>query len=290
MSTMAQNRIRVFERAGLRFPTEDHGPLDGEPVLLLHGWPQDARSWDRLVPLLVDEGYRVLAPTLRGATPEANPSSRWAYRSDELLADATAMIETIGRPVHVVGHDWGAALAWTTAARRPDLVATLTAVSVPHPAAFLAGMRRPRQLAKSWYMAFFQLPFLPELVLGSAVVRTRVLRRAGQAPGVAARDSGRLESYALRRGGLNWYRGAALTPVRDMGGPSTVPTLQVWSDQDVAVARETVEGAARYVQAPYRLLALDGVSHWIPDAAPEQLASALVSHFGRDEPAPDVPG
>lgn len=283
MSPAVPDRIAAFERAGLRFPTDDLGPPDGDPVLLLHGWPQDARSWDRVSPLLAAQGYRVFVPTLRGATHEANPASRRSYRTGDLLADATAMIAAIGRPVHIVGHDWGAALAWTTAARRPDLVTTLTAVSVPHPAAFLAGLGRPRQLAKSWYMAFFQLPVLPELVLASSVVRRRVLGAAGQTPDVADRDSARLSTYALRRGGLNWYRGAALTRPRDMGGPTTVPTLQVWSEQDVAVSRETVERSARYVHGPYQLLALDGVSHWVPDAAPEQLVEALSNHFGRRE-------
>lgn len=281
-------RIGVFQRDGLRFPTSDVGPLDGEPVLLLHGWPQDSRSWSTVASLLAAQGYRVFAPTLRGATREANPRSRRAFRTPEQLADAEAIIETIGRSVHVVGHDWGAALAWTLAARRPDLVRTMTAVSVPHPLAFMGGLRRPQQMAKSWYMAFFQLPLIPELVLASPSMRTRVFSQAGQTPEVARRDAARLGTYAMRRGGFNWYRGAAITAPREHGGTVPVPTLQVWSDRDVAISRRTVERAREYTTGPYELLVLEGVTHWIPDAVPEQLVSALVRHFERSERTSDA--
>ncbi|TAM84519.1 MAG: alpha/beta fold hydrolase [Jatrophihabitans sp.] len=272
------DRVAAFTRADLTFPTEDTGPIDGEPVLLLHGWPQDGRSWDRVTPALTAAGYRSFAPTLRGATPGANPRPRRAYRGPELLGDVAAMIERIGAPVHLVGHDWGAALAWTVAVRRPDLVTTLTAVSVPHPAAFLNALRRPAQLRRSWYMAFFQLPVVPELALAADGVRRRVLRASGQSSAAARRDAGRLDSYALRRGGFNWYRGALLSAPRDLG-PATVPVLQVWSDGDVAVGRASIEASRAYARGGYRLVVLEGVSHWIPDVAADRLSDALLAHL-----------
>ena len=189
MGSTETARIERFRRAGLVFPTSDTGPLDGPPVLLLHGWPQDGRSWDAVTPGLNAAGYRTYAPTLRGATASANPASRRAYRSAELLADVEAMVGAIGRPVHLVGHDWGAALAWTVAARRPDLARTLAAISVPHPAAFREALKGGRQLRKSWYMGFFQLPVLPELALGPRAARLRLLGSSGQDADSARRDA-----------------------------------------------------------------------------------------------------
>lgn len=278
---MTRRRLTSVEREGLVFPIVDRGPLDGPPVLLLHGWPQDGESWRDVSDLLVAEGYRTFAPTLRGATITANPRRRSAFRSGELLADVVAMIEAIGAPVHLVGHDWGAALAWTVAARRPDLVRSLSAVSVPHPAAFLKALRRPGQASKSWYMGFFQLPVIPEIALAGRAFRTRALLGSGQKGVALRRDAARLNSHALRRGGLNWYRGAPLTPPKDLGGPTEVPVLQVWSDRDVAIARSTVEQSERYASGSYELVVLKGVSHWIPDEAPDALVQALLAHFGR---------
>lgn len=278
---MRADRLTSVQHAGLVFPIVDTGPIDGTPVLLLHGWPQDGGSWTSVADELAASGYRTFAPTLRGAVASANPRRRRAFRSGELLEDVVAIIEAIGMPVHLVGHDWGAALAWTVAARRADLVRTLTAVSVPHPAVFLKALRGPRQASKSWYMALFQLPLLPELGLASTAVRTRALRSSGQSPAGARRDAARLHTHALRRGGLHWYRGAPLTRPIDLGGPVSVPVLQVWSDQDVAIARSTIERSRDYAAGEYELVVLGGVSHWIPDEAPAELARMVHGHIHR---------
>ncbi|PTR37466.1 pimeloyl-ACP methyl ester carboxylesterase [Rhodococcus sp. OK611] len=276
---MSSGRIASFRRDGLVFDVRDTGPLDGVPVVLLHGFPQDSRSWDRLAPLLHRRGFRTLAPDLRGASPGARPRSRWAYRSSQLTADVVALIEQAGAgPVHLVGHDWGAAAAWSTAAARPDLVRTLTTLSVPHPAAFVQAVLTSSQVLKSWYMLAFQVPVLPELVLSRGAMR-RQLIATGMSPDDATRDAVPMREKARARGGLNWYRGMAFTTPGRASASVRVPTLHVWSDGDTAIGPVGAALTPRYVDAPYIFEVLEGVSHWIPDEAPERVDALLGEHL-----------
>ena len=147
------------------FDVLDDGPVDGEPVVLLHGWPERATVWRHVAPILNAAGYRTLAMDRRGFAPGARPKRRRDYKLPILAADVAALIDEIGGSAHVVGHDWGAAVAWTVAGHYPDQVRTLTAVSVGHPAAFMKAMVKSDQLLKSYYMLAFNLPFLPELLV-----------------------------------------------------------------------------------------------------------------------------
>src|SRR5215213_5684608 len=126
-------RLRSYRHDGLTFDVEDEGPLEGDPVVLLHGFPQRSTCWRLVVPLLHARGLRTYAPDQRGYSPSARPARRRDYRLERLVDDVLALVEAIGRPVHLVGHDWGAVVAWALASQRPDDVRTLTAVSVPHP-------------------------------------------------------------------------------------------------------------------------------------------------------------
>ncbi len=130
-------RITTIQRQGLTFDVFDEGPLDGEVVVLLHGFPERSTSWRYVVPLLHERGYRTIAMDQRGYSPGARPKRRWNYRIRQLTDDVLALIDRIGGPVHLVGHDWGAVPSWAIATQRPDRLRTLTAVSVPHPMAFL---------------------------------------------------------------------------------------------------------------------------------------------------------
>ncbi|GAB4585790.1 alpha/beta fold hydrolase [Nocardia sp. IFM 10818] len=219
-----------------------------------------------------------LTPDLRGATPTAAPRWRWQYRLDELAADVLAIIDSIGRPVHVVGHDWGAAAAWAAAISGPDRVLSLAALSVPHPGAFARAMMTSRQSVASWYMYFFQLPLLPELTVRTALFR-RMLRQTGQSADMAQREADRLRDRAIARGGLHWYRGMPFSSPRFLRGRVTVPVLQVWSDSDTAVHSTGVKLTRRFADGPYRLEVLPGVSHWIPEEAPGPVSRLLVEHF-----------
>ncbi|REE99895.1 alpha/beta fold hydrolase [Thermomonospora umbrina] len=281
-------RITSFERNGLVFDVVDQGPLDGDVVVLLHGFPQTASSWDALAPLLHESGYRTLAPCQRGYAPRARPRGRFAYRMSQLVDDVLALIETArpgGGKVHVVGHDWGAAVAWTLAANRPDVVATVTALSVPHPAAFMWSLFTGRQFLMSWYMYAFQIPWLPELVVRRLHrrARTRLIEgvaAGGQTKANAARDADHLVNSGALTPALNWYRGMPFNSPRGLARV-TVPALYIWSDKDPALSRKGAERTRRFVTGPYTFHTLTGVGHWIPEQAPQEVAELLRPHLVR---------
>jgi pimeloyl-ACP methyl ester carboxylesterase len=272
-------RLTTFTRDGLAFDVRDTGPLDGTPVVLLHGFPQDSRCWDQVAPLLHEQGYRTLAPDQRGYSPGARPRHRAAYRTTELVADIVALVETsdLG-PVHLVGHDWGAVVAWSLAARHPDLLRSLTALSVPHPAAFVRSMLTSPQALKSWYTLAFQLPWLPELELRSPHF-AKALRGTGQSRVAAARDAELMRQPGAAHAALGWYRAMVLPPSLTTAPKVRVPTLYVWSDGDTAVGPWGGGRNPQYLDAPYTRVVLEGVSHWIPDEAPDRLADLLLKHF-----------
>jgi pimeloyl-ACP methyl ester carboxylesterase len=282
---MSSHRIETFTREGLEFDVRDSGPLDGVPVILLHGFPQDSRCWDALCPLLHARGYRTVAPDQRGYSPHARPHGRRAYRLSELVKDVVELVQVVGRgPVHLLGHDWGAAVAWEVASQRPDLLRSLTALSVPHPAAFTQALFTSPQALRSWYMLFFQLPWLPERALATEVSEG-LLRSTGMSPHAAARDANLLRDPDTARAALNWYRAIMfsrpLTLPVGLTSPVkiTVPTLYVWSDRDPAIGPRGAQLTARHVAGPYSYEVLDGVSHWIPEEAPERLDALLATHF-----------
>ncbi len=196
------------------------------------------------------------------------------------MADAVAVIDAVagasGR-VHVVGHDWGAAVAWRLAARHPGRVRSLTAVSVPPPAAYARSLVTTRQGLASGYLFAFQLPWLPERVLGPRLATA--LRGSGQSRERAERDAAGLADPAALTAALNWYRAIPFTAGEGADPPVTVPTLFVWSDGDTAVTRQAVDQAHRHVDGPFRFVELRGVSHWIPDEAPDQLAELVLAHL-----------
>lgn len=276
---------RVTIVAAGTLDVREAGPVGGTPVLLLHGFPQGADSWDAVAPALAGAGYRTVAPDQRGYSPGVRPASRGDYRLDTLVADAVAVIDdrADGR-AHVVGHDWGAAVAWRLAARHPDRVRTLTALSAPPAAAFARSLVTTRQFLASWYFLAFQVPGLAErfLAAGDAPYSRRftaALRQSGQSRERARRDAARLADPGALTAALNWYRGVLAGRPGPDDPPVTVPTLFVWSDGDVAITRESTALVHRYVTGPYRYAELRGVSHWIPEEAPDALVELLLPHL-----------
>jgi pimeloyl-ACP methyl ester carboxylesterase len=271
-------RLTTIERDGLTFDVVDTGPEDGDPVVLLHGFPERATCWREVAPLLNARGLRTYALDQRGASPGARPQGRRAYAVEEFAADAHALAEAIGRPVHLVGHDWGSATAWIAAAMRPELFRTLTAVSVPHPFAFTRAMTRSSQGLKSWYMLFFNIPWLPErLAAKPRGFFDRSLRGSGMSRDDVARFRTEMVDDGALPGGLGWYRAIFLSKAPAEHRTVRVPTTMVWSDRDDFIGRRSVELTAECVDAPYELVVLDGVDHWIPTHAPEQLADAILA-------------
>lgn len=271
-------RLERFHHEGLTFDVHDSGPEDGDPIVLLHGFPERATSWRHVEPLLHAAGLRTYALDQRGYSPGARPEGRRHYRTELLAGDVAALVRTIGRPVHLVGHDWGAIVAWTVAGLHPDLVRTLTAVSVPHPAAFRRSMTSSPQALRSWYIGLFQVPRLPELLLGLS--GGRFLERAMIATGMSREDVTRVQDEVVATGALphalGYYRALPLSDRSVLGRTVRVPTTLVWSTGDTALDRRGAELTGDHVDAPYELVVLDGVSHWIPTHAPEALAEAIL--------------
>ncbi len=258
------------------------GPADGEPVLLLHGFPEGARCWDQVGPLLGTAGLYVVAPDQRGYSAGARPEQAQAYALDRLVDDAVGFVAAMGRgSAHVVAHDWGAIVGWTLAARHPELVRTLTAVSVPHPAAFGAALRDdPDQQQRSAYMRLFRTEGKAEQVL--AADGGARLRRMFDGSGLSAADVSAVVDPLLEPGvltaALSWYRGMHRADFASIP-PVPVPTTYVWGAGDVAVGRVAAYGCAAQVTGPYRFVELDGVGHWIPEQRAEDLATLVVARI-----------
>ena len=265
---------------GLTFDVFEGGPADGEPVLLLHGFPQDHREFDLLTPRLHAAGLRTYALDQRGYSPGARPAEVSAYKLDEAVADAIAVLDALGvESAHVIGHDWGANVGWLLAAGHPDRVRTLTAVSVPHPRALGLALRvRPSQRARLSYFALFRSPIAERVLLARDAAALRwMMAPLGERAALyveAMRELGRLT------GGLNWYRAISADQVRHTA-VVRVPTTYVWSDRDGVVSLTAALRTRDWVEADYQLVAMRGISHWVPEQAAGALADAALERIGR---------
>lgn len=271
--------MQQYSRDGLTFDLSDDGPADAPAVVLLHGFPENRTCWWAMTPLLVREGFRVLAPDQRGYSPRARPLARRAYAMSELVADVLALVDAAGAgKVHLVGHDWGGAVAWSFAHAHPDRLHTVTSLTTPHPRAFAKSMVTSRQALHSWYMAMFQLPFLPEAGIaarGGANFR-RGLVRSGLDPEAADRYATLLSDRAAARAAVNWYRALPLS--RPIEGKVTVPALYVYAGGDQFLGRKAAQLTGDYVAAPYRFELLEGRSHWLPEQEPAEVARLVTEH------------
>jgi pimeloyl-ACP methyl ester carboxylesterase len=280
-----------FEHDGLRFEVWDAGPREGVPVILLHGFPQNRDCWKNVIPLLTSEGYRVLAPNQRGYSSSARPRGRRAYRMERLTADIVALADSIGaRRFHVVGHDWGGAVAWALAARHPDRVHTMTSLATPHPQAMAKAVRSSDQALRSWYVALFQLPWVPELALRrpASVAFQRALVRSGLDENDARDYVSRLGEPGAATAALNWYRALPFATKVDRGA-STVPTLYVHGSDDFALGQRAAELTGEHVDGAYHFVSAQDQGHWLPERAPELVAGLFMeharsSHLGVGEP------
>jgi pimeloyl-ACP methyl ester carboxylesterase len=272
--------VDSFCRDGLTFDVIDAGPEDGEPVVLLHGFPQDATAWNRMTPALHRHGLRTLAPHQRGYSPMTRPRGRGRYRLRETTGDVLALLDAAGLgSAHVVGHDWGGIVAWALGAWHPERVRTLTVLSVPHPAAMARAMVTSDQALRSYYMALFQLPLLPErlLLAGGGAALRRMLRHGGLPAEAVDHYVARMCEPGALSAALGWYRALPWNG-RDPVGTVRVPTLHVWSTGDAFLGRAGIDATEQYVDAPYRLEVLDDVTHWIPELAPDRITELVSAH------------
>ena len=266
-----------------RFRARVTGPENGRLVLLLHGFPQSSLAWRRQLATLAEAGYRAVAPDQRGYSPKARPEGVEHYATDHLVADALAIVDEMGgHKVDVVGHDWGAWVAWQLAARYPERLRTLTAVSVPHPVALSEAILSGKgdQAARSAYIAFFRQEGIAEktLLLNDGDGLRKMLAATGLPDSDADTYVGLMREPGALTAALNWYRAVSPEDAQGMA-PITTPTMYVWSDQDVALGRHAAEATAAQVEGPYRFEVLEGVSHWIPEVAADQLDCLLLEHL-----------
>ena len=270
-----------FTRDGLTFDVSDDGPAAGRVVIALHGFPEDRLCWTGIAAQLAAAGHRVLAPDQRGYSPGARPAGRRAYVIEELTADVLALADQVGAErFDVMGHDWGAAVAWTLAARHPERIRTLTALSVPHTRSFLEATWHGPQLLRSWYMLAFQAPALPEAVFQRIGTEraVRALQDAGLDAGDATRFAARFAQPGAMTGPINWYRAIPFA-ISDPLPPVTTPTLYVWGDRDRFVTRWAADNCARFVTGPYRYEPLAGLSHFLPTEAADRVGPMVVEHL-----------
>ena len=271
-------RIRKVPVRDLIFDVAEQGVPGGRPVLLLHGFPQTHRAFDGVAARLAASHapLRLLAPDQRGYSPGARPAEASAYALPALASDMVGLLDACGiEHVDLVGHDWGAMVAWYLAARYPDRVRTLTAVSVPHPAAFAEALGQSAQQRKmSEYVHLFREPEKAVgVLLEDDARRLRNLYHPLPDSVIETHLSVLGEPEALRAA-LNWYRAAKF------GEGSSVPAIEapvvfVWSSGDIAISRDAAELCVNHAAGLYRFVELDGVSHWIPDEAPDALVAAF---------------
>ena len=255
-----------------------------DAVILLHGFPEQPSTWDAVAPVLRERGYRVFTPRQRGYDPANRPLGRRSYATRELAADVLRVAdrERIDR-FHLVGHDWGAILAWWLAALEPARLFTMTSLAVPHPNAMREVALRSKQLLQSYYVALFQLPWLPEramLARDGAVLRRALSRSGLPAPYVDDFVREMQEPGALTAA-ISWYRGASTRRLVTLPDVTDVPVLYVWGSRDIALSRAAAEATARHVRSRYRFVPLDGASHWLPQAHADDVLPPLLEHLSR---------
>ena len=280
--------IRVAAN-GLEFAVDTCG--DGRKfALCLHGFPESRFSWRFQLPMLAALGYTAWAPDLRGYGESARPNGIAAYRISELLKDVAGLIDAarargLDGEIVLIGHDWGGALGWFFVLNAVRTIDRFIVMNLPHPDLFARGLRTARQLRRSWYIFFFQLPVLPERVLAAnnAAWIARAFR--GMAVDKSRFPDAVLDVYrrnALAPGALtamiNWYRANFRNPFRNLTSTKrlAVPTLMLWGERDSALGRELTVGTETLVD-DFTLRYLPNVSHWVQQEAPEAVNAMIVA-------------
>jgi epoxide hydrolase 4 len=273
---------------GVRLHCAVAGPEDGPLVVALHGFPEFWRGMSGVLVALASAGYRVVAPDQRGYGLSEKPTGIDAYRIEELSADVVGIVDAFGREKsYVVGHDWGAAVAWWLAITRPDLVERVVVVNVPHPSVFAREVRKNRrQLRKSWYIFAIQVPWLPEQVAFGSRTRGRFARLiAGTAnpgsftPAYLAGLESAWGQPGAATGMMHWYRASVRRrPERLADKRVHVPMLIIWGRKDVALSDTMVAPSADLCD-DVRVAYFDDATHWVLHDEPEATSRLIIDFF-----------
>ena len=274
----------------VRLSLVEAGPVTAPAVLLLHGFPEFSYSWRHQIHFLAQAGFRVLAPDLRGYNTSDKPVGVKEYRIDRLVADVINLLDRHQiREVYLAGHDWGGIIAWHVAMWHPERIAKLAILNAPHPAAYLRELRTPSQLMRSWYVFFFQLPWLPELLMrANNFAALRHLFREGPArlSPTPDEDVDRYLAAISRPGALtamiNYYRAAMRMvpfPASRRFPPIHMPTLLIWGCQDRYLTPSLADGLEAWVTRLH-VERLPEATHWVQNDAPDKVNRLLGDFFG----------
>ncbi|MGD8462892.1 MAG: alpha/beta hydrolase [Anaerolineae bacterium] len=270
---------------GLRLHAVLAGPEDGPLAVLLHGFPECWYSWRHQIAALGEAGYRVVAADQRGYNLSDKPPGVASYQIDHITADILGLIHAMGyEQATLVAHDWGGVAAWHFAMDYPQIVDRLVVMNAPHPVAFARELRNNRsQQLKSWYVAAFQLPWLPETLLAlSPRATTRLfLRRTAVRPGAFSDADLEVMAAALAQPGampamIHWYRAALRYPAARRSQVIACPTLLIWAEDDVALGLELTHGLARWVP-DLQIHTIPGCGHWVQNEMPQEVNAQLLA-------------
>ena len=272
--------MKAFTRGPFTFPVIDQNNQKDEVVILLHGFPATAKSLLPLADQLANAGYRVLIPELRGYSIDARPKQRRGYKLSELTNDVKELIDTIEiNRVHIIGHDWGGVVGWAFASIHPNRVASLTVVSTPHPKAFAKSLFSSQQFFMSWYMLFFQLPYLPERIITykNGIILLKVLLHSGLNHHSASVYTKRMQNKDSATHTLNWYRALPFTLLDHQQIERIMrPTLFVYGSKDRFLSKKAANLTRQWVSGYYEEHCLSGKGHWLPEEQPQALASLVL--------------
>lgn len=284
---MAELTFQDVRTNGITLRCAVAGPEGGPLVLLLHGFPECWWTWRRLFEPLAAAGYRVVAPDQRGYGASDKPRGIAAYSKDELARDVVGLIDAFGsEKACVVSHDWGAIVGWWLADQHPERIERIVVMNVPHPTVFSEHLRKPRQLLRSSYAFFFQLPVLPELVLraGTFGIFRRGLPRSAKPGAFTDLDLERyVESWAppgALTAMLNWYRAAGRVPTAPLKHQRVpVPLLLIWGARDPALGLEMARPSIDRCEQG-RLEIVEDAGHFVQHDAPDRVAAWVLEHLG----------
>lgn len=268
------------------------GPQWGDVVVLLHGFPECWNTWRHQMPLLAEAGYRVYAPDMRGYGKSSKPRKHQRYALDELITDIEAIRRHSGQDrIHLVGHDWGAAVAWWYAIHHESALHSLSILNVPHPVAFLNTLKSsPLQMLKSWYIFFFQIPWLPEwlISLNDYALFKATLKKTSMPGAYTQEDMIHLTDTwrqpGCLRGMVNYYR-AMLRNIRipENEGRLTIPTRILWGEKDIALTLSMARDSLNYLTHG-ELKTYPEATHWLAHDKPQEVAAQLIDHFRQNTP------
>jgi pimeloyl-ACP methyl ester carboxylesterase len=275
------HRDAVVNGVRLHYVEQGQGPL----VVLLHGFPEFWYSWRHQIPTLAEAGFRVIAPDQRGYNTSEKPRGVRSYRVEHLVDDVAALIQHAGESrATVVGHDWGGAVAWAVPMLRPEVVDKLIVLNAPHPQAYNRELRRFRQLLRSWYVFFFQLPWLPEAGIRFRHYRLieRTMTREPKRPGAFSEDDIAAYKQALAQpgalsAGINYYRAAVRRNpfASSMLRQIDTPTLLIWGEEDPYLGIRLTEGLQQWVPK-IRVERIPNASHWVQIDAAERVNELMI--------------